>query len=708
MLSSLSLRTKLTVAVLAVVVVAMSALTWIAVSRSATASRAAAEAEVTNLARAGATRVESVVATRNSQAASLAAMARGYTGSDRSVVLASTKELLASGEGLFGTWAVFLPGKAPGRDADYAGSTSLGDQEGLFSPYWTRDGDTLSPSPSDAVRDEYGEDYFTAPLKADHPVVIEPYVDPDVNRLMTSMAVKVERDGEVLGVAGVDVSLDDLSADVRTIRVLQSGYAMLVSADGVLLAAPDTKLIGKTKLSAVAGVDQAAVATLLKGGPDASVTRVVTRDPFSGSREVEMIGMPVPGSGWTFVAVVPTQEMLAATTSLRTTLIIVAGVAIVLLSALLLLMIRRLTQPLIGLRDAAQQIARGDLDVEVPVRSADEIGALAGAFNEMTSYLRDTAVVAERVAGGDLTATVRVRSDSDKLGRALGTMISSLRNLVSQVAQAVDAVTTSGRQVAVGAHEARAAADQMAATVERVAAGVGEQSVLASGSARAVEGAHDAVLAAESAASHGLARSNDTQDAMRQISAASESVKEAISTLERTSQEVVAITGEVDGIAAQTQLLALNARIEAARAGAHGAGFAVVAGEVAELATRAQDAASSIRTLVEGTRAQVAHAVEIVEEGRRRTDAGAQVLERAREAFGTIQGGVATVQDRIAEIREASATVTRVAEAASATSEDAARAGAQAATATQEIDRSARRLADEAERLAQSVARFQL
>lgn len=705
----MSLRTKLTVTVLAMFAVTMAVLTWVSLSQGTRSVSASARAEAAGLARAKAADIAGVVRERRAQAVQIGSLARGYTGTDRSVMTSALREMLADAEDLYGTWFVYLPDRAPGADSAYV-NTAEGDTNGVFSPYWTREKAGVTNQTSGAgadVSEEYDEPYFTQPLKRREPVVAEPYVDPSVKRLMTSMSVPVFRDGTPVGVGGVDVSLSELAADVSRVRVFRSGYAMLVSKGGVMLAAPDKALVGSARFAALKGVDPEAATTLLRASAKNRSAEVAARDPFTGAA-AHMFSVPVPGAGWTYVVVVPDSEMLAPIASLRRTLLVTVAVSIPVVALLILLVIGRLTRPLAEVRRAAGRIARGDLSVDVPVRSRDEIGALAETFNGMTGYLRETADVAERVSQGDLTATPRMRSERDALGQSLTNMITSLRDLVKQMADASQAVRRSGHEVADGAHTARVAADQMAATVTLVASGATEQSAVIEDSSRAVSGAQDAVDSAGSAAHQGLARSDDTRGAMRQISAASGDVKAAIAALDETSQKVVGITDEVEGIAAQTQLLALNASIEAARAGQHGAGFAVVAHEVAELATRAQTAAAGIRTLVDGTRAQVAHAVEIVDEGQRRTEAGSEVLERAREAFGEIQQGVDAVRERIAQIQAASDIVTEVARSATTTSAEAASAAETATQATRAIDASATQLTAEAERLAQSVERFRL
>jgi methyl-accepting chemotaxis protein len=193
--------------------------------------------------------------------------------------------------------------------------------------------------------------------------------------------------------------------------------------------------------------------------------------------------------------------------------------------------------------------------------------------------------------------------------------------------------------------------------------------------------------------------------AVRESAAA---VTEAMRSLGSKSEQIGGIVETITGIAGQTNLLALNAAIEAARAGEQGRGFAVVADEVRKLAEESQNAASSIADLIAEIQNETRNAVGIVEQGAERTEEGAVVVEQTRLAFLAIGERVREVDERIREILTATNEVAAVAEQSSAGAEEVSASTQETSASTQEIASSAHDLARTAEELGALINRFQL
>jgi methyl-accepting chemotaxis protein len=226
----------------------------------------------------------------------------------------------------------------------------------------------------------------------------------------------------------------------------------------------------------------------------------------------------------------------------------------------------------------AGRIAEGDLSVEAPRRSEDDV--LGTALGKMIASLQGTAKLAERIAGGDLMVEAEIRSERDMLGKALQTMLAKLQEIVGNVTAAVENVAAGAEQssataetLSQGSTEQASAAEQASSAMEEMAANI-RQNADNAGQTQKI-----ASLAAENAGKSG------------------EAVTGSVAAM-RTIAEKIKIVQE---IARQTDLLALNAAIEAARAGQHGKGFAVVASEVRKLAERSQHAAAEIGELSTGT-----------------------------------------------------------------------------------------------------------
>ena len=338
---------------------------------------------------------------------------------------------------------------------------------------------------------------------------------------------------------------------------------------------------------------------------------------------------------------------------------------------------------------------------------------------------------------GDVArATNDIRDRFAAMIESYNTSRGALADLVGQVAGTASAVSGASRQMAQTSDEAGRAVGEIASAVGEAAQGAERQvrtiadarriadEVVAVTDRSAGDAATTAQVAAEArrVASEGAGAAGSASEAMASVRAASEGATDAIRALGGKSAEIGSIVDTITGIARQTNLLALNAAIEAARAGEQGRGFAVVAEEVRKLAEESSGAAGTIAGLIGEIQAETARAVEVVEDGARRTTEGAEVVERAREAFEAIGGTVDDVTVRVGAIAaaveeiatsaramgERMAEVAAVAEQSSASSEQVSASTQQTSASTQEIAASAHELARTAADLDALVARFQL
>lgn len=285
---------------------------------------------------------------------------------------------------------------------------------------------------------------------------------------------------------------------------------------------------------------------------------------------------------------------------------------------------RNIAEPLRELATSAVQIAEGDLAITLRADAtrADEVGALVRAFATMINGLQHMATIAEHIAAGDIRDEVQPHSERDVLGNAFATMLEKLREMTREINAGVNVLVSaaaeilaSTTQMSAGSAETATAVSQTASTVEEVK----QTALLASDKAqRVADNAQTAVTISQD----GSQSVQASIDAMRRIQEQMESIAESIVRLSEQGHAIGEIIATVNDLAEQSNLLAVNATIEAAKAGEQGKGFAVVAQEVKSLASQSKQATAQVRGILGEIQKATSAAVVTTERGSREVEAG--------------------------------------------------------------------------------------
>jgi len=347
-------------------------------------------------------------------------------------------------------------------------------------------------------------------------------------------------------------------------------------------------------------------------------------------------------------------------------------------------------RPVSNLLEAAGSVSQGDLTVDINSSAKDEIGTLTRAFRQMVLNLREICCAlnsgAQRVAASaeELTATAQAAGQSaQQIAQTIEDVARGSSEQSTQVAAAVEDI----RNLAASLEELSETARQQASIVESAVLSVKD---ITQGIAAAASGAESAAASTtevSQAARAGRESVERTISGMERIRETTEQVARAIRQLGESSSQIGTIVQAIDDIAEQTNLLALNAAIEAARAGEHGKGFAVVADEVRKLAERSGAETKEIAGLIQQIQAVTQEAVQAMEAGIREVEAGSQLAGEAGESLHRIQQAVENVVSRVTEVSAATQTV-------NSSSSEVAKAVETVASLTQETSSRAQKMSE--------------